>query len=82
MNDDIDNQGPTTSIVFARLVAVRDIGRHDILDHNKPRERWDFETEPLANGVSLVAIHFPKWRHPHSARGKFVRAWLGEAFRP
>ena len=45
-------------------------------------ERWRFEVEVEPGRWDLVDSHFPKWKHPRSARTKFLTEWLGGDLRP
>jgi hypothetical protein len=68
---------PTSRTTVGRLFDVRDKGRHVILKSRRPLEEWVFEVEVDAGQWKLLSRFFPKWKHPNSARTKFLRTWLG-----
>jgi hypothetical protein len=74
--------GPQTSFRNARLHQIKNLIHHPLLARFKPREEWVFETELESGHWELVSCYFPKWKHPHSARTKFLTQWLREELRP
>lgn len=78
----VEDLGPQTSFHDAKLYEVVDLGRHKLLPTKRPIEAWRFEVEISHGRWELVECHFPKWRHLHSARTKFLSRWLGEEMRP
>lgn len=78
----VEDLGPQTTYHNATLYRVVDLGRHKLLPAKRPTERWTFEVEIKPGYWELVDCHFPKWRHPYSARTKFLTRWLSEELRP
>ena len=78
----VEDLGPQFSFHDGRLYHVIDVAAHPLLPRNKPRQQWVFEAEIAPGGWELIDCHFPKWKHPHSGRTKFLSAWLGGELRP